>query len=163
MSVCVFRSKQTSHKQPHHFHSTNKVNNFHTVNSNTSQSQTRILSLELITINNVLADFENRIEDWVKSELRQRKLPDYYGYKLIIDTFRDKKQGFSESSIRSILGVMPSMKKYKNEFQEKRAKKRIIRISKKSLINKLSKKSIGELRTIAEPGFNLLSAMDDKK
>ena len=118
--------------------------------------------VELITINNVLDDFDAKIESWVRSELERKNLPDYYGWELIVNTFKDKRSGFSARSIHYRLELMPSMKKYKNEFQSMRSKKRRFPVTKKSVLNKLSKKSFKELKAYAEPGSNLLNAFDKK-
>lgn len=118
---------------------------------------------KLLTINNVLDSFQELIEDWVKAELVVQKLPNYRGWELIIKSFKDTRQGFSEDNIRKMLRCMPNMQKYKNEYQEARAYKKKPKVTKKLLLQNIKKtKSKRELMEFAMPGVNLLSAMGKK-
>ena len=111
---------------------------------------------------NVLDDFDNKIMPWLESELSRKQIKKSNGWLLIVETFKDKRPGFTEENIRRRLRKIPEMQRYKNTRQEQNAKKRIFQTSKKSILKQLAKKSITELQSFAEPGTNMLKVIGEK-
>ena len=119
------------------------------------------MQLQEIYINNVLDDFDNNILPWLETELKKQNIKERDGWTLIVETFKDKRPGFTADNIRYKLRKMPKLQQYKNHRQEENAKKRIFKTSKKSILKQLARKSIIELQNYAEPGTNMLNAIGD--